>query len=157
MSDNRQTDKNNIRRSLSYCTTVLFCRRALLVLLLSLSRLLFGSDRSPRRGDLVRAVDHPLLYADHPLFCDIIQMVLMRGCQRGGAGDYERVLSRGSSGGGAKEGVPKRECPRGGTQEGVLMRGCSGGDAQEEVLRRECSGGGAQEGVLRRGCLGGSA
>ena len=85
------------------------------------------------------SADHPLLYADHPLICDIIQMVLMRGCQRGGAGASERVLRRGSSGGGA--------------YERVLRRGCSGGGAQEGVLRREGSGGGAKEGVLRRECL----
>ena len=67
---------------------------------------IFGSDRSPRRGDLVRAVDHPLLCADHPLlpadhplFCDISQLLLNRGAQEG----VLRCL-----GGGAQEGVLKR-------------------------------------------------
>ena len=105
----------------------------------------FGSDRSPRRGDLVRACRRspppvcrppPPVCRSPPLKWHIPQMVLKWGVQEG-------VLRRGCSGGGAQEGVLRRECSVGGAQEGVLKRGRLGGSAQEEVLKRGCSGGGA--------------
>ena len=77
----------------------------------------FGSDRSPRRGDVV--------YRSTPHFCRssplkwCLNGVSKSGCPRGGA--HEGVLKRGCSRGSAHKG----ECSQGGAQEGVLKRGCS--------------------------------
>ena len=63
------------------------------------------------------SVDHPLLTADHPLFCDIIhEGVLIRGALEG---VLMRVLMRG--------------CLRGCAHEGVLKRGCSRGSASKQA------------------------